>query len=96
MSCKERHDAAMVRHKRRDKSTKFFVNAVLITTKENFLKMLNEVNKDDSLEIVISDLKAKVKCIGSTIFSKHIHQKKDEQKMLHDRLSKAINEKAKT
>ena len=35
----------------------------------NFLKMLNEVNKDDSLEIVISDLKAKVKCIEQYHFS---------------------------
>ena len=34
----------------------------------NFLKMLNEVNKDDSLEIVISDLKAKVNVLSSTIF----------------------------
>ena len=66
----------------------------------NFLKMLNEVNKDDSLEIVISDLKAKVKCIEQYYFSlvNDILPKEEmlEEKMLHDRLSKAINEKAKT
>ena len=71
----------------------------------NFLKMLNEVNKDDSLEIVISDLKAKVKCIEQYHFSlvndilpkeEMYGGKKKKKKMLHDRLSKAINEKAKT